>query len=207
MDATRRTELQTAFLESVVHVVSEQGLGRATTRAIAEHAGLNEAYIYRCFSNKEDMLRAAFHREDLRFVQLVLDQLPVMGCITLSIRVRCFQLWRKAWAFVLEKPEDCKFYLRYYFSQNYLLHARTEHLQCFQPLLEAMAPLFLPGKNVSILLHQVFETMLSFAVKVMDGELPDDLTTAVTVFEQVYGCVSPHLRDTGIDAKKRSTAQ
>lgn len=37
------------FMESAVHVVARDGLENATTKAIAAQAGLNEAYIYKCF--------------------------------------------------------------------------------------------------------------------------------------------------------------
>lgn len=38
-----------AFIESAVRVVARDGLDKATTKAIAADAGLNEANIYRCF--------------------------------------------------------------------------------------------------------------------------------------------------------------
>lgn len=50
-----------AFIESAIRVVAREGLDKATTKAIAADAGLNEAYIYRCFESKEAMLRDAFH--------------------------------------------------------------------------------------------------------------------------------------------------
>ena len=37
------------FIESAVRVVARDGLDKTTTKAIAADAGLNEAYIYRCF--------------------------------------------------------------------------------------------------------------------------------------------------------------
>lgn len=52
------------FMESAVHVVARDGLEKTTTKAIAAQAGLNEAYIYKCFCGKDQLLSAAFHQED-----------------------------------------------------------------------------------------------------------------------------------------------
>lgn len=37
--------------------------------------------------------------------------------------------------------------------------------------------------------------MLSFAVRVLGGEIPDDDATAVLAFEQIYSFVVPHVRE------------
>ena len=39
-------KMKQIFMESAVHVVARDGLEKATTKAIAAQAGLNEAYIY-----------------------------------------------------------------------------------------------------------------------------------------------------------------
>lgn len=40
-----------------------------------------------------------------------------------------------------------------------------------------MEQTFKPEANVNMLLHQVFDTMLSFAARVLGGEMPDDDAT------------------------------
>ena len=34
-------------------------------------------------------------------------------------RDRCFHLWEKTWKFILDKRDDCIFYLRYYSSPDF----------------------------------------------------------------------------------------
>lgn len=46
-----------------------------------------------------------------------------------------------------------------------------------------------------MVVHQMFDTMLSFAVRVLGGEIPDDDATAVLAFEQIYSFVVPHVRE------------
>ena len=75
------------------------------------------------------------------------------------------------------------------------LMAYEEHLQCFQELFAAVEQTFKPEANVNMLLHQVFDTMLSFAARVLGGEMPDDDATTQWAFEQIYSFVVPNVRE------------
>ncbi|WP_439660247.1 TetR/AcrR family transcriptional regulator [Lentzea sp. HUAS TT2] len=48
-----------AVFDAVLAVIAEQGYERATTRAIADAAGINEATLFRRFTSKENLLRQA----------------------------------------------------------------------------------------------------------------------------------------------------
>ncbi|MEU7474551.1 helix-turn-helix domain-containing protein [Lentzea sp. NPDC042327] len=48
-----------AVFDAVLAVIAEQGYERATTRAIADAAGINEATLFRRFGSKKDLLRQA----------------------------------------------------------------------------------------------------------------------------------------------------
>ena len=56
----RQDNMHRALMNSAIHVVSEQGIHKATTKALAQNSGVNEAYIYRLFSGKEDLLKQTF---------------------------------------------------------------------------------------------------------------------------------------------------
>lgn len=45
---------------------------------------MNEAYIYRCFESKEELLRTAFHLEDVNFAYFLRKKLPLMHDEALS---------------------------------------------------------------------------------------------------------------------------
>ena len=64
-------------------------------------------------------------------------------------------------------------------------------------------PVFLPDINVDILLHQIFDTMLSFAARVMSGEMEDNEETVKWTFEQVYSFVRPNAREEWVETAKR----
>lgn len=48
-----------AVFDAFLEVIAEQGYERATTRAIADAAGINEATLFRRFTSKENLLRQA----------------------------------------------------------------------------------------------------------------------------------------------------
>ena len=76
--------MRQAFMESTVRVVARDGVEKATTKSIAAEAKLNEAYIYKCFSGKDELLGETFLMEDERFSAFLKKTLPVIcarrGC-------------------------------------------------------------------------------------------------------------------------------
>lgn len=191
----RERNAKQAFIEGTVRVVARDGLDKTTTKSIATEAGLSEAYIYRCFESKEALLCAAFHMEDVAFAYFLKQNLVGMHIQNAPWKDRAFQLWSASWRFILGRKDDCLFYLRYYYSANCRTYAYEEHLQCFQELFAAVEQTFKPEANVNMLLHQVFDTMLSFAARVLGGEMPDDDATTQWAFEQIYSFVVPNVRE------------
>ena len=61
-------EIQQTFIRSAIRVIARKGLVKATTKAIAADAGLNEAYIYKCFKGKDELLAEALH--DLSLIHI-----------------------------------------------------------------------------------------------------------------------------------------
>ena len=43
------------LIDGTISVIANDGLDKATTKQIGIETALNEVYIYRCFSGKEDM--------------------------------------------------------------------------------------------------------------------------------------------------------
>ena len=187
-------DMRRAFLESAVRIAARDGIEKTTTKAIAAEAKLNEAYIYKCFAGKDQLLSAALQMEDRWFADLLEQTLPVMKLPGLPWRERAFLLWKASWDFVLAEPEDCIFYIRYYYSAGCRAYAYEAHLQCYQPIIERVRPAFRDGTNLDMLIHQIFSTMLFFASRVLNGELENSEKTAGWVFEQIYSFVVPNVR-------------
>ena len=58
-----------------------------------------------------------------------------------------------------------------------------------------MEQTFKPEVNVNMVLHQVYDTMLYFAARVLGGEMPDDDVTTQWAFDQIYSFVVPNVRE------------
>ena len=187
-------EIRQAFIQSAIHVVAQQGLVKTTTKAIAAAAGLNEAYIYKCFRGKDELLAAALWKLDEGLVRHLSETFPIMRNTTLTWKERCFILWKSSWEFILEKADECLFYLRYYYSSDFRLYARERHLQYYRALRSRTDHVFRPEADIDMIIHQIFETMLAFAAHVMAGEMENNDTTTERTFEQIYSFVAPHFR-------------
>lgn len=182
------------FIESAVRVVARDGLSKTTTKAIAAEAELNEAYIYKCFGSKDDLLSAAFRQEDENFAKIIHEALPIMRLPGFTWKERAFLLWKQSWEFILKKKADCLFYIRYYYSSECRKHAYDDHLQFFRELIEKFRPNFKPDTNIEMLMHQIFDTMLGFAFRVLVGEMENSEATTRLTFEQIYSFVVPNVR-------------
>lgn len=188
-------QIRQAFIDSVIRVVARVGLVKATTKAIAAEAGLNETYIYKCFSSKDELFRIAFEQEDDRFARLLRGTLPVMQRAGLTWRERAFLLWSQCWEFVLDKEEDCLFYIRYYYSAECRKYAYDRHLRCFHELAGVISASFRPETNTDMLMHQIFDTMLAFSLRVLNGEMENNEETTKWTFRQIYSFVAPNVRE------------
>lgn len=186
--------MKQAFMESAVRIVAREGLAKTTTKAIAAEAGLNEAYIYKCFNGKDELLSEAFHMEDERFAALLRETLPVMRMSGFTWKERAFLLWKKSWDFILDKEADCIFYIRYYYSADCRTYAYDTHLKHFHELIEKVRPTFKQDANVDMLVQQIFDTMLAFATRVLNCEIENSEATTELTFEQIYSFVVPNIR-------------
>lgn len=187
-------EMQQVFKDAAVRVVARDGLDKVTTKAIAREAKLNEAYIYKCFENKDDLLNEALNMEDANFAVLQEELFPVIYDERLSYRERAYVIWKRSWDFILEERDDCIFYIRFYFASIGLNHVYRKHMDAYWPLVERVRPLFKEGTNMEMLCHQVFCTMLLFAARVMDGDLENNEETTQWVFNQIDAFVTPNVR-------------
>lgn len=187
-------EMKEVFIRSAVNVVYRDGLVKATTKSIAAEAKLNEAYIYKCFQSKDELLSEAFIIEDANLAELISEKLPVMQQTELTWRERAFELWNLCWEFILEYPEDFFFYIRYYYSVNCVGEVYQKHLECYRSLIERVRPAFADDANVDMLVNQILGTMLTFGAKVLNGDYLQDEKTSLEVFDIVCNFIVPYIK-------------
>lgn len=186
------SDMKRAFMDSTIRVVARNGLEKTSTKAIANDAGLNEAYIYKCFDGKEQLLAETMMDADEKHYMYLQDALSVMRIESLSWKERAFLFWENNWKQTLARKEDTLFYIRYYYSASCRKYAYKTHLARFDPMNYLMKAVFRPGTKVAMLMHQVFDTKLMFALRVFAGEIEDSKETTRWIFEQIYSFMAPH---------------
>lgn len=122
-------EKRLALLRSTVRSVAKYGMKDVSTRSISGDAGVNDAYIYRYFQDKEDLLKQAYLMENDKFMRVVLQRMELIrnqstGC-TQQERFRL--IFHVAWRYLIDTPDVCRFFLYYYNSPNFEKYARKEY--------------------------------------------------------------------------------
>ena len=108
--------MRDTLIARTVTVIAEQGLDKTTTKAIVTGTGINEAYIYRCFSDKEDLLSKTFDMLDNELLTQSMQHLPVMYMQEMDFETRSRLYFASVWKFLLGNREKCLAYIRYYYS-------------------------------------------------------------------------------------------
>ncbi len=188
-----QAERKLALLGSTISVIARDGLDKTTTRAIATEANLNEAYIYRLFDSKEDLLKQVFTTLDNELVSKIFLHLPVMNMKSMDFETRCYTLFFLCWRFILGNKDKCLCFIRYYYSPYFKKYSYDEHNKRYQKVLEKMTPAFREKSNVWMLLNHILNTMLAFAVKVFNGDIKDNDDTAEHVFLVIYSSIKPYI--------------
>lgn len=192
---TKQDELRQKLIDGTIHVIAKDGLDRASTKQIGLATATNEAYIYRLFESKEDLLTKTFTALDEELVSKALQHLPVMYMHDIEFETRCRFYFVAIWDFLLGNREKCLAFIRYYYSPYFARCSSEEHTQRFLPLVKKFSDAFLDESNVWMILNHILTTMLDFAVKVYDGAVPNDEDTAEHVFRLIYASIRQYFKN------------
>ena len=192
---------RTALLQSTVRAVAKHGMRDVSTRSISGDAGVNDAYIYRYFRDKEDMLAQAYALEHSAFMNRFLAQAKALHEIPLglSFEEQLTMDFRCAWRYLIDNPDVCRFFVYYYHSPNFKKYAYEGHRRQVDCLAEQMLPLFDSLEDAENCLYAVFHLLYSFTLQVVDGDLPDNEGTWNRVAKTLLGTMSAHTKIPGQD--------
>lgn len=182
------------LINETIRVVASVGLERTTTKAITQKAAINEAYIYRYFADKDDLLVKTFEKLDNELMSQTSAHLPVMFSGDEDCEARCWMYFQGVWRFLLGNKDKCLAFIRYYYSPYFSKYSLEGHKERYQPIVEKLKGIFREEANVWMLLNHILNVMLDFAVKVFDNQVPDDEDTATHVFRLVYYSVRPYFK-------------
>ena len=180
----RHFEVRESLISQTISVIAAVGLEGTTTRQISKATGINEAYIYRCFQDKDDLIAEAFFRVDTEILGQLADYAE-------AARGDFKTVLRMLWRYLLQNREKTLTFVRYFYSPYFQKHSAARHGALIADLAKGYAPRFLPGTNVELLLQYMICTQVSIADSVFKGCVPADAQTEEDVVRLVYQAVSP----------------
>ena len=190
----KRQNVCATLIARTISVIANEGLDKTTTKAIVKGTEINEAYIYRFFEDKEDLLHKTFDSLDAELLEAGLKNIQVMYMAELDYEMRCRICFNKTWRFLLGNREKCLAYIRYYYSPYFVKYSSAEHKERFKPLVVKFQDAFRPEANVWMLLNHILNVMLDFSVKVYSGAVGDNEDTEEHVFRLVYYSINPYFK-------------
>ena len=193
MTEQRKEELREALLEATIYVVANDGLDKATTKALATRAQVNEGYIYRVFDGKDDLLTKTFEMLDGQMINHLHGVMTIMRDESLDMETRCYHIFSQVWRFFLAGQDECLCYIRYYYSPYFTKYSWEQHKKAFEPVTERFGHVFKQGTDVWHMLVYVLDIIFSSVVRVFRGDLPNTQETEKSVFDLLYHSIQPYL--------------
>lgn len=187
-------DMREKLIARTISVIANEGLDKTTTKAITTGTGINEAYIYRHFSDKKDLLSKAFDKLDEELVAKVMQHLPVMYMQELEYELRCRVFFEAVWKFLLGNKEKCLAFVQYYYSLYFTKYSAESHKRRYIPIVEKFKDAFKDEADVWMILNHILNVMLDFAVKVHNGQMPSEDNYSEHVFLVIYRSVEQYFR-------------
>lgn len=187
-------DMREKLIARTISVIANEGLDKTTTKAITTGTGINEAYIYRHFSDKTDLLSKTFDKLDDELVAKVTQHLPVMYMQELEYELRCRVFFEAVWKFMLGSKEKCLAFIRYYYSPYFTKYSVESHRKRYVPIVEKFKDAFKDEADVWMILNHILNVMLDFAVKVHNDQMPKEDNYAEHVFRVIYQSVKQYFK-------------
>lgn len=184
------------LLARTVSVIAQEGMDKTTTKAIVAGTGINEAYIYRLFSDKSDLLSKTFDLLDEELVTVVKENLSLLYNSEIEEDLRFRMLFDAFWNFLLGNREKCLAFVRYYYSPYFSKYSAGSHRRRYVPLISEFSGVFREEADVWMILNHVLNVMLDFAVKVHLGQMSESDDYVEHVFRVVYVSVKQYFKST-----------
>ena len=189
-----QNRIRNALMDGAIKVVARDGLEKITTRSIASECDLHDAYIYRYFIDKEDLLMKTFIREDKAMTARIKENLENSDLKGKSIEEVLRAIVMPMWDFLMENEDVCKFYVRYYYSIHFEKDAIEEFREDNRTLHAAFEELFPKGADLELMFHYHMDTLLNIAMKVTTDEIEKTPDIGERVFKLLYSVTKVFLK-------------
>lgn len=194
-------KIKELLVKNAIHLIAEGGFEKATTKELTHCGGelpdfkMNEVYIYRLFGGKECLYETAFTALDAEMCAAFCHGVKSVGGFENNTKEKLYKFFLKAWRFILEDEERCRYYVRYYYSIYFKDSSMTTHKKLFESVVSAISPIFQEEVDVSSILHSVFAAFLDFALRFYNKELEDNEETRLLVFNVLYCMMMTYFKE------------
>jgi AcrR family transcriptional regulator len=188
----KQDALRCRLIEGTIYAIGRYGLDKATTKQISTYTNINEVYIYRLFSGKDDLFAKAFDSLDEELESKLMLYVDVMYMSELEYETRCRFFFSAIWQFMLSNRDKCLAFIRYYYSPYFAEYSAECHKRRYRQVMKKFQDAFCNEADVWMILNHILNVMLDFAVKVHNNEMPDDDNYAEHVFRVIYASVKQY---------------
>lgn len=182
------------LIDATIGVIAREGLDKASTKLIGQAASINEAYIYRSFANKEDMFAKTFDFLDEELLHKTMELVDVMYMQELDLETRSRTYFFGLWEFLLSNRDKCLTYIRYFYSPYFTRFSADGHQTRFAPLVQKLQGAFKDEANVWMILNHILNVIFDFAIKVHNGQMPEEDNYTEHVFRVIYASVKQYFK-------------
>ena len=182
------------LIDATIGVIAREGLDKASTKLIGQAASINEAYIYRSFANKEDMFAKTFDFLDEELLHKTMELVDVMYMQELDFETRSRTYFFGLWEFLLSNRDKCLTYIRYFYSPYFTRFSADGHQARFAPLVQKFQGAFKDEANVWMILNHILNVIFDFAIKVHNGQMPEEDNYTEHVFRVIYASVKQYFK-------------
>jgi len=187
------------LLESAISCASKKGFDGVTTKAIAKECGFNEAYIYRYFVDKNDLLFKAFlYLDELLFNKLT-DSLVILAVDAVKPRDRYYRFVKEVWNFFIENEDNAKFYICFYYTSFISPEIIEIHRHISQDFVSRLARCLKDDSTYPIAIHQILSTFTSFINYVINGTIENTEDNLEIIFQALVNLLDYYLDFEKID--------
>lgn len=191
----KQEKIRQGLIDGTIHVIAREGLDKASTKQIGLETSINEAYIYRCFNDKEDLLAKVFDALDEELLAKTMQHLEIMYVREMDFELRCRFYFAAIWGFLLGNRDKCLTYVRYYYSTYFYKYSAEIHRTRFDPLVIKFQCAFKDDADVWMILNHILNVMLDFAVKVHNNQMSQEDNYAEHVFRVLYASVKQYFKN------------
>ena len=198
----REAEVKELIINNTIHLMAIGGFEAATVKEITKSGGdlpdlkMNDAYVYRIFGGKEELYRAVFTRLDTElyyYFRKALDEAAMDGSAG-NVKEKSLVFFHSIWDFIMGNKEKCFCYVRHYYSIYLSGESLKAHLDLYEGLVSRISPIFREEADIDAIIHSVFTTMLSFAVRSYKGELLNDEENRLHIFNVLFCMMASYLK-------------